>query len=60
MPAVVRAVALCWRPGNKIADVRMAPSDVVLAGSLQLLPHVLSRLITGLLLSCCVSTAFRR
>ena len=59
MPAVVRAVALCWRPGNKIADVRMAPSDVVLAGSPQLLPHVFSRLITGLLLSHCLSTASR-
>ena len=35
----------------------MVPSDVVLAGSPQLLPHVFSRLITGLLLSHCVSTA---
>ena len=37
----------------------MVPSDVVLAGSPQLLPHVFSRLITGLLLSHCLSTASR-
>ena len=37
----------------------MIPSDLVLAGALQLLPHVCSRLITARLLSHCLSTASR-